>query len=159
MDYQNIAAHSRVWIYQANRFLSDKEVQSIQKEGDQFIQSWAAHGMPLAANFLVRENLFLILLVDEAQAKASGCSIDSSVGFIKHIEKSFDLDLFDRLRVAYELEGEIKLTKMHDFEVLLKSGALNSETVVYNNLVGNKAELESNWKTTVKNSWHARLLP
>jgi len=158
MNYQDLAMNSKVWIYQSNRILTNKEAEAILNEGKSFIQSWAAHGAPLAATFLVRDNLFLILLVDEVQAKASGCSIDSSVGFIKNIEKSYDLDLFDRLQIAYEQGGEIKMTKMHAFEQLLKSGELNEETVVYNNLVANKSELETNWKTTVGNSWHAKLL-
>lgn len=158
MNYQELAPHSRVWIYQSNRILSDDEVRVIEKEANEFIANWNAHGSALASSFALLKNTFLIFFVDESKAKASGCSIDSSVGFVKHIEKGFNLDLFDRLTIAYEVDGVLKLTKMATFQELLLGGQLNDDTVVYNNLVATKAEFETNWKTVVKDSWHARLM-
>lgn len=74
------------------------------------------------------------------------------------MEKGFNLDLFDRLTIAYEDDGDLKLAKMATFEELLREGQLNENTIVYNNLVATKAEFETNWKTAVKDSWHARLM-
>lgn len=158
MEYEKLANHSRVWVYQANRFLNKSEINEIKKLGNDFIDSWATHGTALNASFTIKNDLFLIFLVDEAQVKASGCSIDSSVGFIKQIEKQYNLDLFDRLSVAYEKNGEIKLAKIKQFEDLVQSNQIDSETIVYNNLVGTKSDLENSWRTAVKNSWHARYL-
>ncbi len=158
MEYEKLANHSRVWVYQANRFLTNNESNEIKKIGEEFIASWATHGTALNASFTIKNNLFLIFLVDEAQVKASGCSIDSSVGLIKQIEKQYNLDLFDRLSVAYENEGNIEIAKMSKFEELVKANQVNEETIVYNNLVGTKSDLESNWRVAAKNSWHARYL-
>ncbi len=158
MNYQELAPHSRVWIYQSNRILSDDEVRVIENEAKEFIANWNAHGSALAASFALLKNTFLIFFVDESKAKASGCSIDSSVSFVKHMEKGFNLDLFDRLTIAYEDDGDLKLAKMATFEELLREGQLNENTIVYNNLVATKAEFETNWKTAVKDSWHARLM-
>jgi len=43
--------------------------------------SWTAHNNQLKAKGEIRYNRFLILIVDESQAGASGCSIDKSVPF------------------------------------------------------------------------------
>tara|TARA_R110002049_G_scaffold125972_3_gene281610 strand:- start:607 stop:1086 length:480 start_codon:yes stop_codon:yes gene_type:complete len=158
MKYQELAPHSRVWIYQSNRKLTEKEVNEIESRADEFIANWNAHGAALSSAFALLENTFLVFFVDESLAKASGCSIDSSVGFVKHIEKAFNLDLFNRLNVAYEQEGDLELTSMANFQELLKVGKVTEDTLVYNNLVATKGEFESNWKTAVKESWHARLL-
>lgn len=158
MKYQELANHSRVWIYQSNRKLTDREVSEIEGNADEFIANWNAHGASLSSAFALLHHTFLIFFVDESLAKASGCSIDSSVGFVKHIEKSFNLDLFNRLNVAYEQNGEIELTSMSNFQELLKNGDVTKNTLVYNNLVATKGEFESNWKASVKDSWHARLL-
>jgi hypothetical protein len=39
---QHLAEHSRVWVYQANRFLSEQEIVAISNALSQFIESWNA---------------------------------------------------------------------------------------------------------------------
>lgn len=158
MEYQNLADHSRVWIYQSDRELSNQEVKEIEAYGRTFIQQWAAHGSDLQAAFKVKYNRFIVLTADESQVKASGCSIDSSVRFIKEIEKEYQLNLFDRLNITYKEDNEIKMLKMSAFQEKLKNGELNLETRVFNNLVETKHDFENNWETTVRESWHAQLI-
>src|SRR6202000_155504 len=97
--------NSRVWIYQADRKLTDAEATEIQQYLSQFAQQWTAHNHQLKAKGEVRYNRFLILVVDETQAGASGCSIDKSVHFMQEIEKRFGINLFDRFNLAYR-DGE-----------------------------------------------------
>ncbi len=158
MNYRDLANHSRVWIYQANRKLNDKEVTEIRNYGANFIDQWAAHGSDLQAAFEVFYNQFIVLFADESQVKASGCSIDSSVRFIKEIEKEYQLDLFDRLNLTYKSGSEIKMMAMADFQTALEKGQLNEETIVFNNLIETKGEFESKWEVPVKESWHANLI-
>lgn len=158
MDYRTLADHSRVWIYQSNRELNKEEVDEINILGRQFINSWATHGKDLEAAFEVFENQFLVLFVDEAKVSASGCSIDSSVHFIQQIEKRFNIDCFDRMTIAYEEEGQVKLKILNDFQRALDSGELNENTIVYNNLIDTKSDFIQNWKVPVKLSWHNQLI-
>ncbi|WP_295714295.1 ABC transporter ATPase [Mucilaginibacter sp.] len=148
---------SRVWIYQADKKLTDQEVILIQQELDKFATSWTAHNNQLKAKGEVRYNRFLILIVDESQAGASGCSIDKSVHFMKQIEQHFNINLFDRFNLAYRDGEEILSLPRHAFEDMLKQGKINTETIVYNNMVQNLTELESKWEVPFKNSWHIQL--
>src|SRR5690606_24444431 len=84
--FYTLPEHSRVWIYQCERFLAPHEVVAINEEGDRFVSGWSAHGAPLTAKIAIIENLFLVVMVDELQAKATGCSIDKSVSFVKEVE-------------------------------------------------------------------------
>ena len=86
IPYSEIANTSRVWVYQSNRKLSDKEVVFIQQKLLAFCNDWKAHQTHLISSYKVLYNRFIILLVDEQQQNASGCSIDSSVKIIKEIE-------------------------------------------------------------------------
>lgn len=158
MNYQELADYSRVWIYQANRPLTDAEVNEIKAHGDKFIEKWAAHGSDLQAAFEVFYNQFVVLFADESQVKASGCSIDSSVRFIKEIEKHYQLDLFDRLNLTYKDGSNIKMMSMADFQNSLEKGELSEETIVFNNLIETKGEFDSKWEVPVKDSWHANLI-
>lgn len=149
--------HSRVWIYQADKKLTDQEVQQIQEELDKFTTGWTAHNNQLKAKGEVRHNRFLILIVDESQAGASGCSIDKSVHFMKQIEQHFNINLFDRFNLAYRDGEEIISLPRHAFEDMIKQGKINTETIVYNNMVQNLTELETKWEVPFKNSWHIQL--
>jgi hypothetical protein len=149
--------HSRVWVYQSDKKLSDHEVQQIQQELDNFTTSWTAHNNQLKAKGEVRYNRFLILIVDESQAGASGCSIDKSVHFMKQLEQHFGINLFDRFNLAYREGKEVLSLPRHAFEDMLKQGKINTETIVYNNMVQNVAELETKWEVPFKNSWHIQL--
>lgn len=149
--------HSRVWIYQADKKLTDEVVQQIQQELDKFTTGWTAHNNQLKAKGEVRYNRFLILIVDESQAGASGCSIDKSVHFMQNIEQHFNINLFDRFNLAYRDGEEILSLPRHAFEDMLKQGKINTETIVYNNMVQNLTELETKWEVPFKNSWHIQL--
>ena len=148
---------SRVWIYQSDRELYDDEVKQLHEILNNFASEWTAHNHQLKAKAEIRYNRFLILIVDENQAGASGCSIDKSVNFIKRLEQEFKINLLDRFNLAYR-EGEKVLSAPRDeFEDLLRSGKINSNTIVYNNLVQNLEQLESKWEVPFKDSWHNQL--
>ena len=159
MKLSDLPGHARVWIYQSARELTEQEVSEMETLLDDFISNWSSHGAPLAAGSEIRYNRFLVLAVDEEQAKASGCSIDSSVHFIKNIEAHYGLDLFDRLNIAYKEDGAITSKKLFDFETDLKDGKLNESTIVFNNLVADVRSYMDSWEVPLSASWHARLLP
>src|ERR1700744_1643759 len=125
--------NSRVWIYQSDKKLADADVQQIQQYLDNFTTQWTAHNNQLSAKAEIRYNRFLILIVDETQAGASGCSIDKSVNFMKKLEQEFNINLFDRFNLAYREADEVLSLPRHDFEELLKQGKINKESIVYNN--------------------------
>jgi len=149
--------NSRVWVYQSDKKLSDSEAQQIQIQLDNFAKSWTAHNNQLKAKGEIRYNRFLILIVDEGQAGASGCSIDKSVHFIKHLEQQYNINLLDRFNLAYRDGNEVLSAPRHDFEELLKQGSIDSNTIVFNNMVQNLKELQTKWEVPFKDSWHIQL--
>jgi len=148
---------SRVWVYQANRKLTDTETAHIQQEADSFVTGWTAHNNQLKAKAEIRYNRFIILIVDEGQAGASGCSIDKSVHFIKHLEQQFNNSLLDRFNIAYREGSEVLSAPRPIFENLVKQGAINTESIVFNNMVQNLNELQTKWEVPFKDSWHIQL--
>ena len=86
IEFSNISDNAKVWIYQASKPLGKDDIDLISKEAKLFCHQWAAHNTPLHSSFKVLHDKFLILAVDEGVNAASGCSIDSSVRFVKIIE-------------------------------------------------------------------------
>lgn len=146
-----------MWIYQSDKKLADEVVQQVQQRLNAFTAEWTAHNNQLKAKAEIRYNRFLILIVDETQAGASGCSIDKSVHFMQRLEQEFGLNLFDRFNLAYREGNEVLSLPRRDFEEMLKQGKLNKESIVYNNLVQNLTELQTKWEVPFKDSWHVQL--
>lgn len=145
---------SRVWIYQSNRQFTEKETAEIQQKLDQFTTQWTAHGHQLQAKAEIRYGFFIILIVDQDSASATGCSIDSSVRVIKEIESTYGVDLFDRFNMAYKIDDQVYVNTKEDFETLITIKKIGPETIVYNNLVQTLAELDEKWEVPLANSWH-----
>jgi hypothetical protein len=148
---------SRVWVYQSDRKLTDTEVQQIKTSLDNFTTGWTAHNNQLKAKAEVRYNRFLILMVDEGQAGASGCSIDKSVNFMKQIGGEFHINLLDRFNLAYREGDEVLSAPRQAFEEMIKQGSINMDTIVFNNMVQNLDELQNKWEVPFKDSWHIQL--
>ncbi|MFB9842640.1 ABC transporter ATPase [Mucilaginibacter ginsenosidivorans] len=149
--------HSRVWVYQSDKELTDEQVLGLLSRLNKFAAEWTAHNHQLKAKAEVRYKRFLILIVDESQAGASGCSIDKSVNFMKGIEREFGINLFDRFNFAYRDREKVLSAPRSEFEELLKSGRIGTNTIVFNNLVQDLLQLETKWEVPFKESWHPAL--
>lgn len=147
----------RIWIYQANRILSDDETQRLQVLLNEFAAQWKVHGKPLEASAEVRDNVFVIMKVNEDFAAASGCSIDSSVRFLKSIEEAFDITLFDRMQLAFQSGAGIQVADRLLFEKLIKEGTITDDTIVFDNSITTEADLSTRWAVPFKDSWHKRV--
>lgn len=156
-DLNELPRNTRVWIYQSNRFLSDDECESVRSTLQEFCEGWLSHGVPVKSSFEVQSRLFLLIYGVEPNDGVSGCSIDSSVSVLRALESRFDLRLFDRQTVAWEKEGELTLTPMHEFWAMRKAGIISDQTMVYDNLVKTLDERQLRWKTSFAESWHSTM--
>ncbi len=156
--FQGFPDSTRVWIYQSNRPFSDKEKTVLQSQLNAFAQSWTAHTLPLSAAAALLYDRFLILVVDESKEQASGCSIDSSVNFIKSIEQQYNIQLFDRLLFAFKNGDEVQSVPRSIFTQLYKDGKINDDTLVFDNMVTTLGDLRQNWLKPLSKSWHKRMV-
>ncbi len=157
-DTSNFSPNSKVWIYQSNRHLNDEEVETIKTELSTFAHSWVSHSNALKAVGLVFFNRFLILMVDESIAGASGCSIDKSVHFMKTLEAKYNLVLFDRMNVAYVAGKEIRTAHKNELIALYAKGDINDDTRIFNNLANTKDQLENGWVIPLAKSWVKQMI-
>jgi hypothetical protein len=158
IDFDKLPDESRIWIYQANRKLSDEEVSAITNKTAEFLSQWTAHGANLEAGFEIRYNRFIIIGLNQANASASGCSIDASVRFIQSLEKELEVDLLDKMNVTFYNGKFIAHKSLADFKKMAKARSVSPNTVVFNNLVNTKAEYKEHWEVPAKDSWHSRFL-
>lgn len=150
----DLSDESRVWIYQAERNLSDQEVDRIRSACAEFVPAWQAHGKNLKADYRVLLNRFICLFVDESNADATGCSIDRSVHFIQELEKFLGIGLMERTTAIY-IDEAGKLCEAHMNEM---KGTITPSTLVANNLISTLGEMREKWIGPASESWHSRLI-
>lgn len=158
-DYNSMPPDSRVWVYQCNRMLTASEIILLNQKAAEFISSWTAHDSLLKAHFELRSGIFFILMVDEKQAIASGCSIDKSIHFVLQTEKEFGVSFTNRMLFAFRNKnGEISLVNKNVFEQSVHDGIISDDTIVFNTLVNTKTELESGFEIPFGKSWHKKIV-
>jgi len=156
--FVNMPDTSRVWVYQANRSLTQNEVEQIEQKAEAFVSGWESHGAKLKAEIAVLYNYFVVIVVDEEIHQASGCSIDKSVHFIKSIESITSVGFFDRTKIAVLNDlNEIELLSISNVNISFSEGKINDNTIIFNNLIEKLSDFRNNWQTPVKSSWLARL--
>ncbi|MCF8244002.1 MAG: hypothetical protein K9J37_03230 [Saprospiraceae bacterium] len=157
-DFQHFPPDTKVWIYQSNKPFPAEAMPELKAVVNRFAQNWVSHNNQLRAHGDVLHNRFILLAVDESQAGASGCSIDKSVHFLKQLENELGVDLFDRMTFAWKEGDDVKTANQTEFSDLFKNGEINSETLVFDNLVKTKGELEEKWLKPLNQSWHKRFV-
>jgi hypothetical protein len=156
VEFDKLPKHSRVWIYQSNRRFTQDELIEVADKLTLFVTEWAAHGTGLQAGFELKYERFIVLAVNQDEQNATGCSIDSSVRFIQELESTYNIELLDKMNVAFKQGEFINFKTLLDFKSMAKSGAIGKKTVVFNNLVTNIAEYNENWEVPALDSWHSR---
>ena len=158
IEFNELPNNSRVWIYQSEREFSQEEVKFIGEKAQEFIEQWTRHGDDLKGSFTIKYNQFLVLAVDEGFNNVSGCSIDASVRFVQGLEKALQVDMMDKMNLSFKDGERINIVKMNAFKMYVKNHKINSETIVFNNMIATKADLENQWEVPVHQSWHKRFL-
>ena len=149
---------SKVWIYQSDRPFQEQDIPLIKAKIQQFAAHWVSHNRALKAYGDIFHNRFLVLMVDETQAGASGCSIDTSVRFMQHLQAEYGVDLFNRMQFSFEQDGNVHTVPREEFQNLYQKGAIDDQTNVFDTLVNTKKDFQTGFVKPLKESWHQRML-
>ena len=109
LPFEQLPPSARIWIYQANRPLTAAEQTEVQPTLHRFADEWTSHGRTLAASAVVLHDQFLVIGLDEGVADASGCSIDASVRFVQGVEQQLGLELLEKSKLAFWVDGHVTL--------------------------------------------------
>ena len=150
---QDFSPQSRVWVYQSNRLFSLGEALQIEDSINEFCAKWHSHGADVAAYGNLFFGQFIVLMADETRTGVSGCSTDSSVNFIKGLGNTYNVDFFNRTKLAFVVKDKVEILPLSQVEYAVTNGFIGSETLYFNNLVQTKEELENSWVIPVKESW------
>ena len=158
VSFNKLPDHARVWTYQSNQTFNENQISFLTKDLESFLAQWTAHNQELEASFEIPYNRFIVLAVNEKKIKASGCSIDASVRYIKKIENKMGVILLDKMNVILKNNNSLVYKSLESFKKMYKEKQINNETIVFNNLVKTVEEYKNIWEIELKNSWHKKFV-
>lgn len=154
--FEKMNPDARIWVFQANRKLTNSEGGQIRLEIEKFLADWRAHGNELMATCTILKNRFLVVALDESFEAASGCSIDSCIRKIQDVGKVFHVDFMDRSVAVQDDENEISLYGVGEVQGAVKSGEITSSDFVYDHTIQKLGEMKTKWVVPAKESWLGR---
>lgn len=154
---------SWVWIFGADRPPDPLETARVRDRMRGFLEEWTAHRRDLRAGLDWRHQRFLVVAVDEADAAASGCSVDELMRELEALEREAGLGLVDTAPVWFRdprREGRIRTVSRSRFRELARAGEIGPDTVVFDLTADSLDAVRSGrWEAPARESWHASLLP
>ena len=151
--FDSLTGNGRVWIFTSNRKLTTREVDEINAKFDVFCEDWSAHGSQLKASFKIFNNQILVLGADEDFEPASGCSIDRSTAIFQEIDQTLQIDLFNRLNLAFKENDEIVIVRMADIQSAYDLKKITDSSTFFDNSVNTLQDIRTRWKMPFSKSW------
>lgn len=155
--FKDLPDQSRVWIHGFEHELDEREQEIIKQKLGYFLPEWVSHGVPVKAAFTI---LFARFVVTAAHCRGnvSGCSIDSLARNFKTLKTTYGLDGLKGGLVYYRDQlGEIQAVDQGQFQDVVDSGLISSNTKVFNTQISTLGQVRSGeFETTFERSWHAR---
>jgi hypothetical protein len=160
IPFDKLPSQARLWVFAADRTLSEAEAMQLLAETSSFLERWTAHNVALTAACKLEYDRFLMIAVDEATAGASGCSIDELYRRVRVLGETFGVNFMNNLSVYYrDGAGTIQTTTRSEFADLAASGKISEDTIVFDNSITSIEALRAGkWELPAKASWHISLI-
>jgi hypothetical protein len=160
VDFDTLPDHARVWIFGADRALTDVQTAALHRRMRPFIAQWTAHSARLASGYALWLDRFLVVAVDEALALASGCSIDALTREIRALEEETKATWLDGTRVWHrDRDGAIHCVSRPELKRLAADGRVSTDTIFFDHTLRTLGELRTGrFELPARDSWHSQLL-
>lgn len=158
MSLQGLPDTSRIWLFAADRVLSESESEALQQELQLFVAEWQAHGADLTAGFELRYGTCLVIAVDESQAAPTGCSIDKAFRLLQRFGAQYGLDFFNRLLLHRPLCTSSVIKTVSQAQQALDEKDWAASTLVWNAQLQSLGQYRSSAFLPLNQSWAAARL-
>lgn len=158
VDYNSISDDAKVWIYPSSRKFYPTEINDVQQQLKNFVETWKVEDDTFKASYQLLYNRFIILVADTIENPLTNKDIDASVSFIISLQQKYEVQLLDKMNVCFKQGEFVQYKELKDFKNLLKNKAITGKTIVFDNLITNNYEFKNFWETPIEDSWYNRYL-
>jgi hypothetical protein len=158
VDYNTISEDAKVWVYPSSRKFYPTEIEEVEQKIKTFVENWKADDENFKASYQFLYNRFIIFVADVSETTITNADIDASVSFILELQETYKIELLDKMNACFKQGEFVQYKELKDFKKLVKNKAVTGKTIIFDNLINNKEDLENFWEISIENSWYNRFL-
>ena len=158
VDYSVLPEDAKVWVYPSSRKFYPTEIEEIEQKIKIFVKNWKADDENFKASYQFLHNRFIIFVADVSETTITNLDIDASVSFILELQETYKVELLDKMNACFKQGEFVQYKELKDFKKLVKNKAVTGKTIIFDNLINNKEDLENFWEISIENSWYNRFL-
>ncbi len=157
VNQDTLPEDARIWVYPSSRKFYTQELETLEEKLKNFVSGWKEEDENFTASFQILHNRFIVFYADET-TQLINKDVDALVAFVLQLQQEYEIELLDRMNVCFKQGEYIQYKDVKAFRKLLKSKSVNDKTIVFNNLIQTKEELENFWEVPITESWYNRFL-
>ena len=157
--FAELPPESRLWIYGADRDMTDEEIRHLYQAFDDFSSRWDSHGRDVSSAMIIVERRFLIVAAYVPDGDISGCGIDKSVSFIENEGERLGIVWSPALSVFYrDASGNVRSVSRTLFRERVAQNEIRGTTTVFDPAAAYVADLRAGrFARPARESWHRRI--
>ena len=158
VDFNEIPTWSKLWVFPSSRKFYEQEISGLKENIEAFLNSWTNEDQLFNCAYELKYDRFIIISVDNSEINLSLKTHDALSVFIQELEKKYEVILLDKINVCYKQGEFVQYKDIVEFKKMMKEKGVSSKTIVFDNMIITKAELENDWEINIMDSWLGRLL-
>jgi len=158
VDFNEIPTWSKLWVFPSSRKFYEQEISGLKENIEAFLNSWTNEDQLFNCAYELKYDRFIVISVDNTDINLSLKTHDALSIFIQELEKKFEVILLDKINVCYKQGEFVQYKDIVEFKKMMKEKGVSSKTIVFDNMITTKEELENNWEINIMDSWLGRFL-
>ena len=156
VEFEKLSEDAKVWIYPCSRKFYPQEIEPLKEKLTSFLNTWN-QSFDGDVGCQVLYDRFIIFAVED-EVKLTNQNLDEQVAFILKLQMKYEVELLDKMNVCFKQGEFVQYKDVKEFKKLLKNKSVNAKTIVFDNLVQTKYDLEHFWEVPITDSWYNRFL-
>jgi hypothetical protein len=158
VPFESLSETAKVWVYPASRKFYKNEITEVEDKVNNFVSHWKETDANFKASYRFLHNRFVIIAAEDSEIQLTNQDLDQVVGFVLQLQSEYELELLDRMNVCFKQGEFVQYKEIKEFKKLLKNKSVSNKTIVFDNLIQTKEELEHFWEVPITESWYNRFL-
>ncbi|ANW96921.1 ABC transporter ATPase [Wenyingzhuangia fucanilytica] len=155
VDFNQLENTAKVFLYPSNKKFHPELLSEIEAKVNDFVSQWCDKN-DIEAGFDIKYQRFIIIAINNTKPITTTI-IDELVSFIFKLQLEHEIELLDKLNVCFKQGEFVQYKDVKEFKKLIKNKSVNKNTIVFDNLINTKEELESDWELPAEDTWYSRM--
>ncbi|NIJ44418.1 hypothetical protein FHR24_000857 [Wenyingzhuangia heitensis] len=155
VDFNELENNAKVFLYPSNKKFHPELLEEINTKVDDFVNQWVSKH-EIDAGYQIKYQRFIIIAINQNKPITT-LIIDELVTFIFKLQLEHEIELLDKLNVCFKQGEYVQYKDVKEFKKLIKNKSVNTNTIVFDNLINTKKELESDWELPAEDTWYSRM--